>query len=158
MHMIENAETCFFCAMETEYLDCVLTIEGIKPPPKKVEAILMLTPPQSVKQLYCFLGLVQNYKDLWTRQRKMLSPLTNPAGECGHTKVTQATKTKCKPWHWDEVHQTAFDNTKTQLLKMLSWPTLTTCRDLRFMLKVLSYNSELSLLKITGHWHFSATK
>ncbi len=69
-----NAVKCSFCAMEIEYLGYVLTREGIKPQPKKVEAILMLTPQQNVKQLCRFLGMVQYYRDLWERQNKRLSP------------------------------------------------------------------------------------
>ncbi len=42
----------------------------------------------------------------------MLVPLTSLVGECGHTKVTRANKTKKMAWHWDEVHQTAFENVK----------------------------------------------
>ncbi len=47
----------------------------------------------------------------------MLAPLTNLVGECGHTKVTKAKKTKKVPWHWDEVHQQAFDNVKATIAK-----------------------------------------
>ncbi len=82
-----------------------------------VEAILMLTSPQNVKQLHRFLGMVKYYRDLWVRQSKMLLPLTNLVGECGHTKATRATKTKRMPWHWDDMHQTAFDNIKTEIAK-----------------------------------------
>ena len=54
----------------------------------------------------------------------MLSPLTDLVGECGHTKATRATKTKRLPWHWDDVHQTAFDNIKTAIAKdvVLAYP------------------------------------
>ena len=62
-----NAAKCSFCATETKYLGNVLTREGIKPQPKKVEAILALTLPQNVKQLRRFLGMVQYYRDLWAR-------------------------------------------------------------------------------------------
>ncbi len=62
-----NAAKCSFCATETEYLGYVLTREGIKPQPKMVEAILMLTPTQNIKQLCKFLGMVQYYRDLWAR-------------------------------------------------------------------------------------------
>ncbi len=62
-----NAAKCSFCATETEYLGYVLAREGIKPQPKKVEAILMLTMPQNVKQLCLFPGMVQYYRDLWAR-------------------------------------------------------------------------------------------
>ena len=46
-----NARKSSFCAMETEYLGYVLSRDGIKPQPKKVQAILALTPPQNFKQL-----------------------------------------------------------------------------------------------------------
>ncbi len=77
-----NAVECSFCATETEYLGYVLTKEDIKPQPKKVEAILMLTLPQYVKQLCRFLGMEQYYRDLWMRQ------LTDLVGECEYTKAT----------------------------------------------------------------------
>ncbi len=72
-----NAAKCSFCATETEYLGYVLTREGIKPQPKKVETILILTLPQNVKQIHRFLGTVQYYRDIWARRSKMLSPHTN---------------------------------------------------------------------------------
>ena len=59
-----NARKSFFCAVETEYLEYILTREGIKPQPKKVQSILALTPPKSVKELRRFLGMVQYYRDL----------------------------------------------------------------------------------------------
>ena len=47
----------------------------------------------------------------------MLAPLTSLVGECGHTKVTRAQKTKKIPWHWDEVHQKAFNDVKAVIAK-----------------------------------------
>jgi hypothetical protein len=102
-----NARKSFFCAIETEYLGYILTRTGIKPQPKKVQAILAITPPKQVKDLRKFLGMVQYYRDLWARRSEMLAPLTSLVGECGHTKVTKANKTKKRPWHWDTVHQQA---------------------------------------------------
>jgi len=96
-----NACKLFFCAVETEYLGCVLSRDGIKPQQKKVQAILALAPPHNVKQLRRFLGMVQYYKDIWARRSEMLAPLTDLVGECGHTKNTRANKTKKWPWHWD---------------------------------------------------------
>ncbi len=54
-----NAAKSFFCAQETEYLGYILTRGAIKPQPKKVQAILVLNPPKSVKELRRFLGMVQ---------------------------------------------------------------------------------------------------
>ena len=61
--------------------------------------------------------MVQSYRDIWARRSKMLAPLSNLVGECGHTKVTRANKTKKVSWHWDEVHQQAFDNVKATIAR-----------------------------------------
>jgi hypothetical protein len=54
----------------------------------------------------------------------MLAPLTSLVGECRHTKVTRAKKTKKKAWHWDEVHQIVFDNVKPTIARdvVLAYP------------------------------------
>ena len=82
---------------------------------KKVQAILMLTPPQNVKQLCRFLGMVHYYRDLLARHSEILSASTNLSWEFGHNKATTTGKTKKRPWHWDSVHQTAFDNVNTAI-------------------------------------------
>ncbi len=107
-----KAEKLTFCAVEIEYLRYILTRDGIKPQSNKVQAILAIQPPTNVKELRHFLGMVQYYRDLWARQSKMLAPLTSFVGECGQTKVTRAKGTKKAPWHWDKVHQRAFDHVK----------------------------------------------
>ena len=68
--------------------------------------------------------MVQYYRDLWARCSEMLAPLTSLVGECGHTKVTRAKKTKKRAWHWDEVHQIAFDNIKATIARdvVLAYP------------------------------------
>ncbi len=104
-----NALKSKFCAEETEYLGYNLTRTGIKPQPKKIQAILAISTPKSVKELHSFLGMVQCYQVLWARHSKMLAPLTSLVGECHHTKVTRAKKTKKWAWHWYEVHQIAFE-------------------------------------------------
>ena len=59
--------------------------------------------------------MVQYYRDIWARRSEILAPLSDLVGECGHTKVTKANKTKTKPWHWDPVHQQAFDTVKATI-------------------------------------------
>jgi hypothetical protein len=119
-----NADKSKFCALETEYLGYILTRDGIKPQPNKVQAILALKPPTNVKELRRFLGMVQYYRDLWAKRSEMLAPLTDLVGQCGQTKVTKAKGTKKVPWHWDEVHQKAFDAVKTTIAKdvVLAYP------------------------------------
>ncbi len=46
---------------------------------------------------------------------EILAPQYNLVGECGHTKVTKANKTKKKPWHWDPDHQQAFVTVKATI-------------------------------------------
>jgi hypothetical protein len=68
--------------------------------------------------------MVQYYHDLWARPSKMLAPLTSLVRECGQTKTTKAKGTKKVNWHWDEVHQRAFDHVKTTIAKdvVLAYP------------------------------------
>ena len=58
-----NAAKSFFCTAETEHLGYILTRRGVKPHQKKVQAILALNLPNSVKELRPFLGMVQYYQD-----------------------------------------------------------------------------------------------
>jgi hypothetical protein len=122
-----NADKLFFCAQETEYLGYILTRGGIKPQPKKVQAILALNPPKSVKELRRFLGMVQYYRDMWAKRSEMLAPLTDLVGECRETKATKKTGTKKKPWRWESIHQQVFDNGKTTIAKevVLAYPDFT---------------------------------
>ncbi len=119
-----NADKSTFCALEIEYLGYVLTKDGIKPQNNKVQAILAIQLPKGVKQLRHFLGMAQYYPDLWARRSDMLAPLTALVGECGQTKITKARGTKKVPWHWDKVHQRAFDHAKATIARdvVLAYP------------------------------------
>ena len=68
----------------------ILTRDGIKPQPNKIQTMLALAPPRNVNELHRFLGMVQYHRDLWARRSNMLAPLTSLVGECGQTKVTKA--------------------------------------------------------------------
>ena len=81
---------------EIEYLGYILTRGGIKPHPEKVQAMLALKEPTSVKELRKFLGMVHYYCDVWEQRSHMIAPLTDLVGECGHTKVTCNNGTKKK--------------------------------------------------------------
>ncbi len=56
-----NASQSLFCTHEIKYLGYILIREGIKPQPKKAQAILALNLPKNVKELRHFLGMVQYY-------------------------------------------------------------------------------------------------
>ena len=90
-----------------EYLGYFIAKEGIRPVEKKVEAIMNLAPPTTKKQLRCFIGLVNFYRDMWQHRSTLLAPLT---------KLTS----KSVPWKWTDVEQKAFDDMK----KVMSRQTL----------------------------------
>jgi hypothetical protein len=112
-----NAAKPSFCTHEIKYLCYILTRAEIIPQPKKLQAILVLNPPNNVKELRNFLGMVQYYRDMWAKYSEMLAPLTDLVGECGEMKTTKKNKTKKKPWRWDPIHQQAFDNVKAAIAK-----------------------------------------
>ncbi len=89
-----------------------------------VQSILAIQPPKGVKQLRHFIGMVQYYCDLWARLSDMLTPLTTLVEECDQTKITKAKGTTKIPWHWDEVHQRAFDHVKATVTRdvVLAYP------------------------------------
>ena len=70
-----NLKKCTLARTETEYLGYIVTREGIKSQPKKVEAILNIKPPSSHKQLKSLLGMVQYYRDMWPKRIHILAPL-----------------------------------------------------------------------------------
>ena len=76
-----NAAKSFFCTHKIEYLGYILTREGIKPQQKKVQSILALNPPNNVKELRHFLGMVQYYRDMWAKRSQMLAPFSDLVGE-----------------------------------------------------------------------------
>jgi hypothetical protein len=102
----------FFCTHEIKYLGYILPREGIKPQPKKVQAILALNPPNKVKELQHILGMVQYYWDMCAKGRDIMAPLSDPVGESGETRTTKKNKNKKKRWRWDLIHHQTFDNIK----------------------------------------------
>ena len=91
-----NATKSSFAQEQVEYLEYILTRQGIKPIPEKVTALLAINPPNNIKQLRHFLGMVQYKRDLWEKQSHLLAPLTDLVGECGETKETKKKGTKKK--------------------------------------------------------------
>ena len=91
-----NANKSKFFALETEYLGYVLSREGIAPQ-KKIDLVITLNPPTTVKELRTFSGMVQYYQDMWKSRSKMLPRLTDLVGERGNTKLQKKKEPKRLP-------------------------------------------------------------
>ena len=72
-----NASKCSFGLKEIPYLGYIITQQGVKPDPKKVQGIMDIKRPQTVKEVKSLIGLVQYYRDMWQRRSHILSPLTD---------------------------------------------------------------------------------
>ena len=57
-------DKCMFAKPEIEYLGYIITKEGVKPNPNKVQAIIDLQRPSSKTEVRHFLGMVQYYRDV----------------------------------------------------------------------------------------------
>jgi hypothetical protein len=92
----------------------MLTRGGIKTQQQKVQAIIVLNPPNKVKELRHFLRLVQYYCEMWAKCSEMLAPLSDIVVECKDQKTTRKNIVKKKPWHWDSISESEEKQKKTE--------------------------------------------
>jgi hypothetical protein len=109
-----NARKSFFGRSELEYLGYWITREGIQPIAQKVEAIQLIAPPKTRKELRRFIGIVNYYRDMWIHRSDVLAPLS---------RLTS----KTTPWQWTEIEQNAFDTMKRIISRetLLAYPDFT---------------------------------
>ena len=70
------APKCSFGLKDIIYICCIITREGIKPDPKKVQCIMDIGQTSATTKTRAFIGMVQYYRGMWTRRSHVLSPLT----------------------------------------------------------------------------------
>ena len=95
---------CSFGVSKVDYLGHEISAEGVRPDPQKVEAIQNIRPPNTVKQVRSFLGLVGFYRQFIKNFAEVANPLT------------QLTKKFCR-FSWSSECQKSFETLKRELCK-----------------------------------------
>ena len=109
-HLQENGFTVTPSIQETDWLGYWLTPTGLNPWKKKIDAILCMHQPQTIKELRSFIGAVTFYRDLWPHCSHILAPLTKLTG--------------CGQFVWTARQQHAFDQMRALLAEdvLLRYP------------------------------------
>ena len=107
-----NPRKCEWAVQETDFLGYWLTPNGLKPWRKKIDAILWLQCPRTVKDLHSFIGAVTYYRTMFPKRAHILAPLTALTAE------------KSRNVAWSAECQHAFDTIKAILSSdvLLSYP------------------------------------
>lgn len=102
-NMTINLAKCSFIRDEVKFLGHILTPNGIKPDPEKVEAITKFPRPTKLKQLRAFLGLCNYY-------RKYCKNYSDFTRKLGHLLK------KGSSWIWRQAEEDSFNQIKEQFL------------------------------------------
>ena len=84
---------CTFLIKETDYLGFVISKDGIKPDPKKVEAIRDLPEPKSVREIRGFIGMCSYYRRFVPNFSKRAKPLIDLTKKYARFKWTSECQT-----------------------------------------------------------------
>lgn len=101
-------DKCEFLRKEVSYLGHVISEDGVRPDPKKIESIENFPTPKTTKQLKGFLGLAGYYRRFVPQFSKIAAPL--------HKLLKKDAK-----YEWEEEQENAFQSLK---LKLMSQPIL----------------------------------
>ena len=97
---------CHFNTDSVEYLGHIVSREGIKPDPKKTEAVKNWPRPQNIKDIRSFLGLANYFRRFIQGYSKIVAPLTN---------LTKEGTDWRKPGIWTKECEAAFHTVKRHL-------------------------------------------
>lgn len=134
---LENAnmkvqlDKCHFYQEEVEFLGFIISPQGIKTNPKKIEAVANFPTPKTIKDLRAFLGLSGYYRRFVQDYAKIAKPLTTLLrGEEGRISKKQSAKI---PINLNTEALEAFRKLKNSLISkdtLLSYPNYNECFEL----------------------------
>ncbi|GFU48213.1 retrovirus-related Pol polyprotein from transposon opus [Trichonephila clavipes] len=103
-------------ADQVEYLGFLITAEGSRPLPEKVQAILNYKLPETIHDLRTFLGMINFYRRYLKDAAKTQAPL--------HELLKGAKKKDHRKVHWTDDTRRSFEKCKTDLAEaaLLSFP------------------------------------
>ncbi|KAL7450320.1 hypothetical protein ACHAXS_000226, partial [Conticribra weissflogii] len=106
-----NPQKSEWCKKEIAYLSFTITPTGYKPMQSRVNAILAMTPPKTIRQLRGFIGCINFIKNHIPKRAELMQPLT---------KLTK----KGVTFKWSEEQQQAFQKIKAAVSEavMLVYP------------------------------------
>lgn len=99
-----NVQKSKFCVTEVPYLGYILSQDGLRPNPERVEAIVNFERPSSLKALRRFLGMCNYYRKFIPGYSEIALPLTN------------LLKDKPKTVKWNDLAERAFVQIKELLI------------------------------------------
>ena len=115
-HLQLKLSKCTFASTTVHYLGHVVSATGVKPDPRKVEAVSQYPVPTNIKELKQFLGLTNYYRKFIHNYAYIAEPLN---------KLLRGHK---KQFAWSVPCQQAFDNLKSKLITspILGYPDFAT--------------------------------
>lgn len=105
-----RADKCNFLQPQVNFLGHVVTRQGVKPDPAKVEAVQNWPAPTNIREVRAFLGLAGYYRRFIAGFAKIARPLNSLL-----TGVPAAKKTGARPIQWTAECQDSFQRLKAAL-------------------------------------------
>ncbi|KRH92925.1 LTR retrotransposon, partial [Pseudoloma neurophilia] len=108
--MFLNKNKCNFFKTEIEILGQIISNGIVKPDPKKTEAILKCSEPQTIKELRSFLGLANQIRDFVPAFAKIVAPLNEL--------LKGKSKRSVEKVKWSQAAAVAFKKTKETIAQV----------------------------------------
>ena len=108
-NMVINTKKCEFFSAEVQFLGHLISSDGIRPIPSKLETISRITLPKTVTNLRSFLGAVNFYHKFIPGASSLLSPLSS-----------LTTGPKSSVIKWSDTAIAAFETVKSKLTNLVA--------------------------------------